>query len=251
MGRRILITGGKGGTGKSSVCCMLAYALSELGKSVLLIDLDEGLRCLDLMTGVSDSIVFDVSDCISGEADIEMAAKRPISTERLFVLAAPANAGELDGSALAELVEAASADYDFILLDSPAGFGGGFTAGAMAADEAVCVIQSDALSARDADCTRRELLALGINQCSMIINKFQRSLISKRICPDIDDMIDSAGLRLYGIIPYDKKVSRLTASGKVVLPVKKIVPNSAAAAAYRIARRLNGEDVPLPQINNI
>ena len=244
MGKSILITSGKGGSGKSSLSAGLAMCLARQGKSVLLIDLDSGLRCQDLLLGLSQNIVFDLSDVLSGTATLQSASVASPLFGGVSLLSAPLEVADIDGAKLRELTQQAAEKNDFILLDCPAGFDGGFAAGAAAADCAIVVVTPDPVGIRDANNTRRALAPFRLHS-GLVINKFDRKLIGTKYCPDIDDIVDQTGIRLLGIVPVDENIPRMGALGQPLNSGK------ALPAIERISKRISNIEVPLPPIGRI
>ena len=145
----IVVASGKGGTGKTTVCAGIAVALAKNNKKVLIIDGDSGMRGVDMVLGVADKLVYDISDIVSGGCDPEDAVYRVSEDLPLYCVAAPLYADdEVSPSLVKEFVEKARKDYDYILIDSPAGTGSGFVSAAASADRAVAGINTEPISIR-------------------------------------------------------------------------------------------------------
>ena len=157
MSTAIVITSGKGGTGKTSITGGVASCLAALGHRVLCIDMDIGLRNLDLTLGLSDRALMDFTDVLCGRCTLERAAVSHPVIQGLFLLTAPVTLPEapLSEAAMKELIHRAREGYDYILMDSPAGLGEGFRLACCAADRAVVVSTTDASALRDAQRTVR------------------------------------------------------------------------------------------------
>lgn len=244
MGKLILVTSGKGGAGKSSVACGLGAALCRRGHSVLLVDTDEGLRTLDMMLGLSGSTLFDLGDVLASRCTAEEAAKPAAEPgyERLFVIAAPMRAGVLvpsDGMAAAKLGMAEN--YDYVLIDSPAGIDVGFFAAADGVRDAVVVVTPDPVCVRISASVREALAAYGARDIRMIINKYSAKLFKSGVVMNIDDIIDGSGIQLAGAVPEDRNIQASAAAGRV------LKDGPAARAFDRIAARLDGENIPLAE----
>ena len=155
MSTAIVITSGKGGTGKTSLTGGVASCLAALGHRVLCIDMDIGLRNLDLTLGLSDRALMDFTDVLSGRCTLERAAVPHPEIQGLFLLTAPVNlpGTPLDEAAMKALLRQAREQYDYILMDSPAGLGEGFRLACCGADRAVVVSTTDASALRDAQRT--------------------------------------------------------------------------------------------------
>jgi septum site-determining protein MinD len=206
----LLITSGKGGTGKSTVSHLLGRALARRSKNVLLVELDSGLRGLDLMLGVSDRVVYDLSDVLEGRCRPAKAVT-PIDTKvgNLHLIAAPIDRFFVpDEKNLRLLLKGLSGCYDFLILDTAAGLGQGFDIAARVADEALIVATPDPVSVRDAAKTAQSLPC----PARLVVNKFTVRSLTKEL-PDLDAVIDCAGVRLISVIPNDDAVAASTALG--------------------------------------
>lgn len=243
MGLCLGIVSGKGGTGKSTVSAGLAIAFAGLKKNVLLIDLDAGLRCLDLVFGIDESVVYDLSDVLES-GDAEDAVYTSPYYSLISIIPAPAQPETIDPEKLAVISCHLKKKFDVVIFDFPAGV-----------DPALCraigrdtlfltVCNPDPVSVRDASVMCGNLPETQ-NPPRLLINKFDKDLITSGIYDNIDAIIDRSGLRLIGIIPVD--------SNLLLLPVNhKIKNNSRAMSALgRIACRISGKSVKLPKPKNI
>ncbi len=149
MGKTIAVTSGKGGTGKSTVAVGIAMSFSRLGKKVLLIDLDAGLRCLDLMLGIDEKVVFDLWDVLSGRP-LEDAVYPAANHENIFLIPAPAKFKELSSPAFREMLKKVNADYDITILDFPAGIDFRLYEALLPKTQMITVCNPDPVSVRDA-----------------------------------------------------------------------------------------------------
>ena len=242
MGTAVMVTSGKGGTGKTSLTAGVASCLAALGRRVLCIDTDIGLRDLDLALGLSDRAVMDFSDVMEYRCSLLGAAVEQRSIRGLFLLTAPLSAEGLDPVRFRALVDEAKEDFDFVFMDSPAGLGEGFQLAMSAADRAVVVSAVDPAALRDAQRTVAELHALP--QIHLVMNRVQPKLIS-RLRTSIDNAMDAAGLPLLGVVPEDPNVTMATAAG---VPLILTTYKGAAPAYLNIAKRLLGQRVPLLHI---
>ena len=249
MSRAVCIASGKGGTGKTSVASGLALSLATLGKSVVVIDADVGLRNMDIVLGVSELSLFDFSDVLSGAVSLEGALLSHPLVENLKLLSAPLgeNAGrDVSPEKFAELVSEIKKTCDFCIIDCPAGLDFGFKLAASAADSAIIVATPDTVSLRDAQLTRSSLRARGISDIRLVVNRVRPSLIRRLASLNIDEAIDKTNTQLIGIIPEDKNVIAAANRGKLISQIKK----SPAARSYlNIARRICGESIPLMKIS--
>lgn len=241
MGAVTVITSGKGGVGKSTVCAGLGCALARRDRRVLLIDGDAGLRCLDRMFGIDSSLVFDISDIIAGNCE-PIRAIYPCPVPGLFLLPAPGREEHtVAPENMRRLVSILARYYDHVLIDCPAGVGRGFLSATAAAQRALVVTTPDPVCLRDCDRVRLLLTERRISAQRLIINRFSyRNFTKFDLYRDLDSVIDSAGIRLIAVIPEDPPMAAALTDGK------PLPQNLAAAKAFhRLAARLEGERVPL------
>lgn len=246
MGTSIVITSGKGGTGKTTCTGAVGTALAMLGKRTLLIDCDIGLKNLDIILGLTDSALWDFSDVISGEVTVEKAVKAHPCVENLYFLSAPTDPSP-DGVAadrFGELITSLKKDYDFVLIDSPAGVGSGFRLACCAADMAIIVANPDASSLRDGQKTCALIESMGVDSIRLIVNRVNPRLL-RRMRKNVDDIIDTVGAQLIGVISEDRSVPLAAEKDQ---PLILYGAKYAYDQFYRVARRLTGEDVPLGKI---
>lgn len=241
MKRIIALTSGKGGSGKSTCCVGIANALSQMGNKVLLVDLDAGLRCLDILTGVEEQLVFDLKDVLEGRP-LEDAVLCSQQNKSIFTLAAPKYNYDIDGDTLCRMLLSADG-YDFILLDFPAGTDFPFCKSLADIVSFVVVATADRVGMRDGDAMTQKLLNFGCD-CRLIINKYDRKLVKRGTFGGIDDIIDCCGCRLLGIVPFDPRMIRKS-QGKFY---KRALTNK---AFDRIAKRIFGHEIRLPHIKKI
>lgn len=244
MGRITVITSGKGGVGKSSVAAYLGRALCRQGKSVVLVELDSGLRTLDILTDMSQSILFDIGDIIDDRCAVSQAVIPVKGEEKLFLLSAPAFYTQTANQGKMKLLTIKLAQiFDHVLIDCPAGVGESFESAVLCADDALVVATPDPVCVRDAAIVRKKLSDLGVTKMRLIINKFICDLVKTKIYYDIDTIIDLSGIRLIGVIPYDPHIVECGATG---VP---LVSGSPAKLVFRnIAKRMSGANIPLVKL---
>ncbi len=239
----ILIASGKGGTGKTSLTAALSMALAERGRRVRAVDGDCGLRNLDITLGMSDRLVFSFADVASEVVPLKRAAAAHPMNARLSLLTAPADVPFLRVRQLRHLCEEAEADgYDYILWDGPAGLPGELSLYSAIATEGIIVTTPEAACIRGAERTARCLEEEGTRQLRLLVNRVRTNLIRHGLASNIDDAMDQSGLPLIGLVPEDEDIIACSNSGKSLLHLKK---TGAALACRNIARRLDGEWVPL------
>ena len=243
LGTAIVVTSGKGGTGKTSLTGGVSSCLARLGKRVLCIDMDIGLRNLDLSLGMSDRVLMDFSDVMEGRCPLERAVAVHPELPDLFLLTAPMRLSPgMTPAAMTTLLDTAREQFDYILLDAPAGLGAGFQLAGCGADRAIVVATADAFSLRDAQRTVAELSH--IPTAHLVVNRVRAKLL-KKLRTTIDDTMDTAGLPLLGLIPEDREVILHTGTGQPLLPDGR---RKAADAYLNIAKRIDGQSVPLMRL---
>ena len=242
-GTAIVVASGKGGTGKTSLTGGLAISLARMGRKVLCIDMDIGLRNLDISLGMTDRALMDFTDVVEGRCPLSRGAVSHPDIPNLYLLTAPMRLPEtVTPEGMAALLNTARAQFDYILLDAPAGLDAGFRLAACGADRAIVVATSDASSLRDAQRTVGELSH--IPPVQLVMNRVLPKLL-RRLRTTIDDAMDTAGLPLLGVVPEDETVILAANSGKPVCFTGK---QGAANAYLNIAKRLEGKRVPILRI---
>ena len=254
MGTAIVITSGKGGTGKSSFTVGVASCLAAMGKRVLCMDMDIGLRNLDLSLGMTDVALMDVTDVIQGRCSLDRAAVPHPKLETLYLLPAPVTLPKdplsqaamigliedpLSQAAMIGLIGQVKEKFDFCFIDCPAGIGSGFELSICAADRAIVVAGTDPISIRAAQAAVRKLRGRKI-PIHLAMNRITKQFL-RRMNTNVDDAMDALGLPLIGIIPEDPKVMLSASRGTPIILLEK---KGAARAYYNISRRILGEQVP-------
>ena len=238
MGELIAVLSGKGGTGKTSVTAAVASALACIGKQVLCIDCDVGLRNLDISLGLSDCCPLSFLDVCEGGYPLSQATAHP-GFPGLFFLTAPMNCPpeRIPMESFGAFLASARQQFDFILLDAPAGVDAGFRLAAAFSDRCILVTGPGPASVRDAARTAQLLELMGKTNVRLVVNRVVPKLI-RAMDTTIDDVMDTAGLPLLGIVPEDKNVTLAAAYNAPLLRYK---PRCAAAkACRRIANRILG-----------
>ena len=243
MGECIAVLSGKGGTGKTSVCAAVCTAMARDGYKVLAIDCDVGLQNLDISLGMSDAGALSFLDVCRGDYDLSQAAVHPWYSNLCF-LTAPANhsAESVDVGAFGRLIAQARKQFDYIFLDAPAGVDAGFRLAARFADRFLVVTGAGPAAIRDAARVSDLLELMGKKNVRLIVNRIDRELLNT-VRLTVDDVMDSAGLPLIGIVLEDPNVTLAAAFGK---PLLRYARRSSAAKAYRkIASRIQGFHEPV------
>jgi septum site-determining protein MinD len=241
MGRAIVITSGKGGVGKTTTTCNLGAAIAQLGMSVVLIDADIGLRNLDVVMGLENRIVYHVVDVVQGKCNAQKALIKDRRLENLWLLPASQTDDKdaVTPADMRKLIGELKAQYDYVLIDCPAGIEQGFKNAIAGADEAVVVATPEVSSIRDADRVVGLLAAQDI-PTRLIVNRISAHLVKKGDMLSQADVIEILALELLGAVPLDEHVVASTNKGMpAVLDGKSV----AAREFIRIGRRLIGLDV--------
>ncbi len=243
MGKVFGVVSGKGGVGKSTVSVGLGMSLAQKDYKVLLVDMDEGLRCLDLLLGVDKTVVFDLSDVLNGK-DIADAVYESVIQKGLFLIPAAQKSGGFDSEAFTSFVDTVKEMYDVVIFDFPAGIDIPIYKCLPADTQFLTIAVPDPISVRDASAIGYELSQNSINS-RLIINRFKYKIKKKYRFKNIDDIIDSATLRLIGIVPESDEV-------RVFSLTHSIPKRSNVMKAFkRIATRIMGENILLPKIKKI
>jgi len=244
----ICITSGKGGVGKSTITANLGTALAMKGFKVVAIDADIGLRNLDLILGLENRIVYDIVHVVEGVVPPEKALVKDKRTKNLYLLPA---AQTKDKSAvkpedLVKVVEELRNNYDFILIDSPAGIEEGFKTAVTPADTVIVVANPEMASIRDADRVVGLCEAMQKPEPKLIINRIDPAKVAKGDMLDVGDVVQILSLELIGIVPEDKNMVSYINRGEPAV----LFPDSIAGKALRnVADRLLGKEVPFLDLN--
>ena len=245
MGEVIVITSGKGGVGKTTTTANIGAALALMGKKVAMIDTDIGLRNLDIVMGLENRIVYDIVNVAEGVCRPRQALIKDKRFPNLYVMPA---AQSKDKSAVTpqnmiKLCSELKKDFDYILIDCPAGIEQGFENAVVAADFALVVTTPEVSSIRDADRVIGLLEAREIAKHNLIINKVRCDMVRKGDMLTVNDIVDILSEDLIGVIPDDETVIVTTNRGE---PAVLSAHRSLAGNAYRnIAKRICGETVPI------
>lgn len=242
MGEIIVVTSGKGGVGKTTTTANLGVGLAELGKKVIVIDTDLGLRNLDVVMGLENRIVYNLVDVIEGKCRLKQALIRDKRYDNLYLLpsAQTKDKSAVSPEQMKKLTAELRADYDYILLDCPAGIEQGFQNAIAGADRAIVVTTPEVSAIRDADRIIGLLETNKIQKIELVINRIRIEMVKRGDMMSIDDVTEILSVNLLGAIPDDEQVVIATNQGASV-----IAGSSPAGQAYRnICRRIKGEEVP-------
>jgi len=245
MSKVIAVSSGKGGTGKTTAVAALSSCLAVLGHKTLCIDFDAQLRNLDIALGMTDFAVMDYMDVVSGRLDIMAACSESPDISNLFFLSAPTVGipDDIDISSFKTMFDKIRHDFDYCLIDAPAGIGAGFKLAHSDVDMSIIVTTGDIASIRDANRTANAIREMGVSNLRLLVNRVVPKNLRK-IKTTIDDVIDTVGVQLIGLVAEDKNIfPAVHESTPLVLYKKRISAYDFLDAARRIA----GEDVPLQQ----
>lgn len=208
MGKVILVSSGKGGTGKTMVSVNMGALLSQYGFKVILLDMDMGLRNMDIYLNMENRVVYNIMDVISGVCRIKKAMIKVRGFENLYFMAASPKRDDRDLTQLhmQVLCEKLKKYFDYIIIDCPAGIGDLLDVSLAAADEAVIVTEPEIASLRDADVTERYLMSKGMHDIRIIINKVNVELIRSGFVPDLNTIAGMFTGRIAGVIQYDENI---------------------------------------------
>lgn len=250
MGTAIVITSGKGGVGKTTSTANIGTALALQGKRVCLIDMDIGLRNLDVILGLENRIIYDIVDVVEGRAKLYQAIiKDKRFNDNLYLLPAAQNADKnaVNADQMLEIIGELREDYDYILIDCPAGIEQGFQNSIAAADQALLVTTPEISAIRDADRIIGLLEQTDLEPPRLIINRIRKRMMQDGEVLDIDEITKHLAIELLGIVFDDDDVVRSSNNGDPIV----LNPKNPASQGYRnIARRILGETVPLMSVKN-
>lgn len=243
--RVITVTSGKGGVGKTTTTANLSAALASLNKRVICIDADIGLRNLDLVMGVENRIVSDLVDVVEKRAKLRQAMIKHKQYPELYLIPAAQTRDKtaISPAQMIEITNELRPDFDFIMVDSPAGIERGFRNAVAGADEVLIVTNPEVSAVRDADRIIGLIEAMDHKiPMRLIINRIKPDMVRKGEMLSIDDVVDILSIKPVGVIPDDESVLIGSNRGELLL--------GRAGEAYKnIARRLIGEDVPFMKLD--
>ena len=243
MGEVLVITSGKGGVGKTTTTANIGTGLAQMGKKVVVIDADIGLRNLDVVLGLENRIVYDLVDVIEGNCRLKQALIKDKRHPDLFLLPAAQTRDKnaINPEQMIALHEELKEIFDYILVDCPAGIEQGFKNAIAGADKAVVVTTPEISAVRDADRIIGLLEAAELRNPTLIINRLKVDMVKRGDMMNIDDMLDILAIDLLGVVPDDQAIVISTNRGEPVVDSG----NTPSGMAFRnIAKRIAGEEVP-------
>lgn len=239
MGRIIAVTSGKGGVGKTTCCGNIALQLAELGKHVLAMDCDFGLRNLDLVLHMTDQMVYTLEDCLTGEMSLQQVVL--CVKEGLDFLPAPFSlTTQVPQQPWEELLHQVREDYEIILMDTAAGLNSQVQQVLASCDQTLIVTTPDECSVRDADRVVQQAQACGCEEVALLINRVRPDALANGVGMNVDEVMDSLGVPLMGIVAEDTALWRQEGQAPQ--------GSTAHQCFHNIAKRLCGQQVPVIQL---
>lgn len=248
MGEAIVITSGKGGVGKTTSSANIGTALTLQGKRVCLVDTDIGLRNLDVIMGLENRIIYDLVDVATGRCKIHQAlVKDKRFDDKLYLLPAAQtsdkNAINLDQ--MRTIIEGLKKEFDYVIIDCPAGIEQGFQNAVAGADQAIVITTPEVSAVRDADRIIGLLEKEPMTPPRLVINRIRSNMVKDGDMLDVDEITNILAIELIGIVADDEEVIKASNHGEPIV----MNPNNKASLAYRnIARRILGDSVPLQHL---
>ncbi|MCI9287363.1 MAG: septum site-determining protein MinD [Clostridia bacterium] len=242
MGEVIVITSGKGGVGKTTTTANLGAALAMQGKKVVLIDTDIGLRNLDVVMGLENRIVYDIVDVVEEKCKLRQALIKDKRYEELFLLPAAQTRDKsaVNEEQMRELTAKLKEEFDYILIDCPAGIEQGFKNAIAGANRAIVVTTAEISAIRDADRIIGLLESSEIRNPELVVNRLRPNMVRKGEMMDVSDIVDLLSIGLIGAVPDDEYVVTQTNKGEPVVQNRKA---PSGKAYIEIARRILGENI--------
>jgi len=243
MGEVIVITSGKGGVGKTTSTANIGTGLSLEGKSVVLVDADIGLRNLDVVMGLENRIVYDLVDVVDGICRLRQALIKDKRYANLYLLPAAQtkDKNSVTPQQMQQLTIELANEFDYVIVDCPAGIEQGFKNAIAGANKAIVVTTPEISAVRDADRIIGLLEANGLKNPQLVINRLRVDMVKRGDMMNIDDMIDILAVELLGVVPDDEHIVVSTNRGEPAVTNS----DSLAGLAYKnVVKRILGEDVP-------
>lgn len=245
MGEAIVITSGKGGVGKTTTTANIGTALALQGKRVCLVDTDIGLRNLDVVMGLENRIIYDLVDVVIGRCKLHQAlVKDKRFDDQLYLLPAAQSSDKtaVKPKQMKAIVDELKQEFDYVIIDCPAGIEQGFQNAIAGADKAIVVTTPEVSAIRDADRIIGLLEKQPIEPPQLVINRIRAGMVKRQEMFSVEEVASVLSIELLGIVADDEEVIKASNSGEPIA----MNPNSKASIAYRnIARRILGESVPL------
>ena len=243
MSEIIVITSGKGGVGKTTTSANVGTGLAILGKKVVLIDTDIGLRNLDVVMGLENRIVYNLVDVVEGNCRMKQALIKDKRYPNLFLLpsAQTRDKTSVNPGQMVKLVDDLREEFDYVLLDCPAGIEQGFQNAIAGADRALVVTTPEVSAIRDADRIIGLLEASGMKTIDLVVNRIRMDMVRRGDMMSLDDVMDILAIDIIGAVPDYEDIVISTNQGEPLVGI-----GTPAGQAYMdICKRITGETVPL------
>lgn len=240
----IVVTSGKGGVGKTTSVANICTGLAQLGKKVVILDLDIGLKKLDLIMGLENRVIYDIIQVAEGECTLKQALVKDKRFPNLYMLPAAQtrNKDDLDVEQLHRICDELRQDFEFIILDCPAGIETGFRNSIAVADKAIVVTNPEVSAVRDADRIIGILESNNYQDINLLINRFNPEMVKKGDMLSTEDLLEHLCIKLLGVVPEDKQVLVSTNRGEPIILNER---TQAGLAFKNICQRLLSEDVEI------
>lgn len=245
----IVVTSGKGGVGKTTTVANLGAGLAQQGKKVILIDTDIGLRNLDVVLGLENRIVYDLVDVVEGTCRLKQALIKDKRYDGLYLLPAAQTRDKMavTPQQMKKLIAELEAEFDYVVIDCPAGIEQGFKNAIAGAKSAIVVTVPEVSAVRDADRIIGLLSASGIEDVRLLVNRLRPDMVKRGDMLALDDTLDILGVDLIGVVPEDERIIRSSNMGEPIVLTDK----APAGKAYRnITQRILGDNVPLMDLDD-
>lgn len=239
----VVVTSGKGGVGKTTTVANLSTGLAKLNYQVVVMDLDIGLKKLDLILGLENRVVYDIIQVVEGECTLKQALVKDKRNPALYMLPAAQtrNKDDITVEQVEAIVAQLREDFDYIFIDCPAGIEQGFRNAIATADEAIVVTNPEVSAVRDADRIIGLLESAGFTNIILLVNRIRMDMVKRGDMLSVDDLLEHLCINLLGVIPEDKSVVISTNRGEPIINNHKSL---AGQAFNNIVRRMLGEEVP-------
>lgn len=248
MGKVIVVTSGKGGVGKTTTTANIGAGLAKLGNKVVMVDTDIGLRNLDVVLGLENRIVYDIVDVVRGNCRLRQALIKDKRLDEMYLLPAAQTKDKtaVSEEQMKELCENLKAEFDYVIIDCPAGIEHGFRNAIAGAEEAIVVTTPEVSAVRDADRIIGLLEAAEIRKPKLIINRIRSKMVKSGDMMSVEDILEILAVDLLGIVPDDDIIVISTNRGEPTV----LDEESRAGQAFRnIVRRITGQEVPLMSLD--